>query len=723
MEWYHLKSTTRRWAAGAALSLLAAGLALACGFDFPQMMLERREQNLGALDPSDWLSIQLAELVPKAADSLRANESDDLATEVVERRDLDAAGQALLEAMRASADGASAYAAGDGLPEAVRLYVAGAVEFKLAQARAGDSTGPSVHHAAALSWFKRVLQLPQAQRSPRATWATYMAGRAEARSADPAAAARYFQQVRELATQGMPDPLGLAVASYGEEARIALQVGEVPHAVELYLEQAARGSSMALSSLREISDRLARDPDLTLRHVKDVRIQKLWLSGIVAPGFDGYFYGGGDATGPRNAWSQRIDAVVAGIDRGTFPELDRLAAIAYATGRFDLAGSLATGIATPLASVVRAKLALRAGNRQEAAKEFAAAIGRRKDAGAQSGRSELVWSRLLAENGVLAMSRSDYASALQSLMEAGSEHWLDAAYVAERVMSLDELTDFARQHVPATTAPDPRVSADPYWHQYFGRPPDPARALRLLLARRQMREQRFDEALENFSNNDVALDKEHPSLAAMAAEYAAAIRDSTRRWSRIGRAEGLFEAASLAKQFGMELLGHELAPDFATFDGAFTLDADNKPDSYTSANEVVRITANPPPATRFHYRIVAFDLAQRSADNLPPRSQAFAAVLCANLRWARQRDDMERATTLYQRYVREAAYVPWSRQFGGRCEAPDFRRATAMLWRSRLDATRVALRPYRIALAVMAAVVLLAGVALLVRWQLPRLMN
>jgi tetratricopeptide (TPR) repeat protein len=596
----------------------------------------------------------------------------------------------------------------------VRLYVAGAVEFKLG---ARDATGLSAHHAAAMSWFKRVLQLPEAQRSSRAVWATYMAGRIEARGADAAAAAHSFQQVRTLATQGMPDPLGLAVASYGEEARLALQAGEIPHAVDLYLQQAARGSSVALSSLREIADQLARDPDLTLRHIRDARIQKLWLAGIVAAGFDGSFYAGRDAAGPGNAWSKRIDAVVAGIDRGTFPELDRLAAIAYATGRFDLAASLARGIATPLASVVRAKLALRAGNRQDAAKEFAFAIGHRKDAEAQGTQGGMVWSRLLAENGVLAMSRSDYASALQSLMEAGSEHWLDAAYVAERVMSLDELADFARQHVPASTMPDRRVSQDPYWHQYFGRPPDPARALRLLLARRQMREQRFDEAVENFHENDVALDKEHPSLAAVAAEYAAAIRGSTRSWTRIGRAEALFEAAALAKQFGMELLGYELAPDFATFDGAFTLDTDSKPDSYTSANEVVRITANPPPATRFHYRIVAFDLAQRSADDLPPRSQAFAAVLCANLRWARQRDDMERATTLYRRYVREAAYVPWSRQFGGRCEAPDFRRASAMLWHARWDATRAALRPYRIPLEVMAVVMVLAGGALLVRWQ------
>jgi hypothetical protein len=44
------------------------------------------------------------------------------------------------------------------------------------------------------------------------------------------------------------------------------------------------------------------------------------------------------------------------------------------------------------------------------------------------------------------------------------------------------------------------------------------------------------------------------------------------------------------------------------------------------------------------------------------------------------------------------------------CEAPDFRAAQAFLWQSRIHAVRLALRPWKIPLAVLAAAVL-AGCA------------
>ncbi len=270
-----------------------------------------------------------------------------------------------------------------------------------------------------------------------------------AEDADPAI--RYFQQVRELALGGAPDPLGLAVASYGEEARIALGQGDLPHAVDLYLEQAARGSASARDSLREVARRLAADADLAVRYIQDPRIQKLWFAQVVAAGFDASWLDRGGSA--ADGWTARVGRVAAAIDRGQATQLDGLAAVAYATGGFELAASLARGIDAPLAALVRAKLALRAGDRAAAAKEYAAAIGRRSTGGSTgaAGLSDRGWSRLLAENGVLAMSRADYADALQNLLDAGSEYWLDAAHVAERVLSLDELTQFVEQRIPGAT--------------------------------------------------------------------------------------------------------------------------------------------------------------------------------------------------------------------------------------------------------------------------------
>ena len=67
------------------------------------------------------------------------------------------------------------------------------------------------------------------------------------------------------------------------------------------------------------------------------------------------------------------------------------------------------------------------------------------------------------------------------------------------------------------------------------------------------------------------------------------------------------------------------------------------------------------------------DLTERPepADLLPPRSQAFAAVLCEATRWLIDRQP-EQAQSLYRRYLHEGPYVPWGASFGRQCPAPDF---------------------------------------------------
>lgn len=715
-----MKSATR-WVAAATAALVATGVVLACGPNFPQMLLERRDIALLDLYPRDWVSVQIEAMYPDVTDALMASEhSADTAADI-EKREVDPSRWPQLAAMRAAPDGATAYAAGEGLPEATRLYIAGAVEFNAARAAVSAGGDSAARAAAALDYFGKVLVLPQADRAPRATWASYMAGRVQSLMNDPAATIRaisWYQQCRNLALQGLPDPLGLAVASYGEEARIALQAGEVQHAMDLYLAQAARGSFRARNSLGYIASRLVADPDLTVRHVQDPRIQRLWYAGMLSAGLHGYYFAGPDDA--PDSWGSRLQQVASVIDRSTAGPLDGLAAIAYSTGRYELAASVADGVESALAALVRAKLALRDGNRQRAADEFATAFSfREREPGpGTTSLTQSAWSQLLAENGVLAMSRSDYAAALASLLEAGSQYWLDAAYVAESVLSLEELEAFAGAHVPASHPPGP----DPgtyYWRDYRANPASPAKALRLLLARRQMRAGQFDAALANFRTNDFALDETHPSIAVVAADYVAAVRAGQDAWGSVRRAEALFTAATLAKRFGMELMGYELAPDYQAFAGRYApYQEPGTGSAYLTPDEAMRLAANPPPPERFHYRGTAYELANRAADNLPARSQAFAAVLCTSLQWSQAGSRMERAQALYQRYRREAAYVAWSDKFGATCEAPDFTAAQAFLWQGRIHAMRLALRPWKIPLAVLAAA-LLAGCAV---WAVRRRM-
>jgi hypothetical protein len=294
------------------------------------------------------------------------------------------------------------------------------------------------------------------------------------------------------------------------------------------------------------------------------------------------------------------------------------------------------------------------------------------------------------------------------------------------VLTLDELQAFVKEHAPARPRTGEQAGADlNYDRDYFGVPSDPRRTLRLLLARRQMREQRFDEALATFRSSDFRLDDEHESLAAVANEYVSAVRRSDTVSSGVERASELFKAAQLSKQFGMELMGYELGPDFALYNGIASLGGRSPAEEgpFTSKDEVTRVNANLPPEARFHYRGVAQELAKRAADNLPSRSHAFAAVLCTSLRWARSSGDAELAQSIYQRYVREGAYVAWSEKFGSKCEEPDFPRASKLLWKMRVRAARIALRPYKIPFIALVAAAAIGGAVFATRRYRRRAQN
>lgn len=76
---------------------------------------------------------------------------------------------------------------------------------------------------------------------------------------------------------------------------------------------------------------------------------------------------------------------------------------------------------------------------------------------------------------------------------------------------------------------------------------------------------------------------------------------------------------------------------------------------------------------RFHYRALASHLAEAAADLVPPRSQAFAALLCQAATYVEYREPA-RVKALYQRYVKEGP-AGFGRDFGDQCPTPDFAHA------------------------------------------------
>lgn len=762
----------------ALLLLTGAGIVIACGPEFPAQLLDDRAATLHAT-PVNTFAYEAARLVA-GGDALQAREAYELPdgsyrqNALPEDRDpaLTPAQRATARTMRAQPDGDRAYAVGIDLPEAVRLYIAAAVDTHAAR---GADAGHLLESARAR--YRAILQLPPREAAARSVWAAYMLAEigdeAEMTAADAAtqrlAAAQAYARARQLALDGAADPLGLAVASYGQEARLLLAgphgqctyielvnadpcmdtipAASLVHAVRLYAEQAARGSSSGNASLRMLAQWALEYPARTRRLIGDPIAQRLLVAYALArvgdivdgrPDSATDPYAAYDATGQvgladaaqghdvtPNPALQSLVAALETQDLKQVPDADRVAALAYRIGRYDLAQTLAARLDTALAYWVRAKLALRQGDTQAAAQAYAQAAGAfpRADGSLEASGA----ARLLGEQGVLTLSRGQYVEALDQLLHAtvsdgtavgfwqSTPYWNDAAYVAERVLTTPELKAYVDRHAPATpAATGPAPTPKDFYEWGYRHPVTASDRLRLLLARRLVREGAAEQALPYFpadsdaryatlENVDGKWEVRQPRTRQLAADYAAALRKAGNAWGRTTRAQAWFEASRLARRDGMEIMGYEQEPDFAVYGGSTSFgagrsavpgwkaDEDNVetpdtpalraaaalPGPFVTEEERRRYAASEAqPYARFHYRQIAANHALRAADELPRRSQAFAAVLCQGARYIID-DSPERATAIYRRYIEQGAQVPFSETFGRECAAPDF---TAAAW-------------------------------------------
>jgi cellulose synthase operon protein C len=661
----------RRRLATALICMLPVTAALACGPDFPQRLLDDRKASLFGL-PEGTFYFEAAHLLPKPDDNLRAVESSpfddaDKTSSQAEAQGLTADELSKVNAMRAASGEDAAAAAGAGLAPELLEYTLGAIAFKQGQ------------HALAIAHFQKVLAIPPAERSRRGLAALYMLGRAKNASGDTPGAAAAFATVRERRLAGVADPQGLAVASFGEQARIDLHQGAVVAAIKLYADQATHGSSSGAVSLlfvarsllahRALLDKAIDDP-LTQRllagyfFTRSNELSQNWpLAGTRSDGDASP--ASGDSVAQTSASGMNVDAFLAIVEQHGLNRIDgadRLAAGAYNAGRYALANKLSARSDTALAAWVRAKLALRAGDKVGAQSEYAkAAQGFPLDEGWGSDPLEdAVQSprcRVESERGILALGRDDYIEAMARLYAGASEYWPDAAYVAERVLTIDELKAFVDHNVPTSKVGPKKGESQT----------TPAAQLRDLLARRLMRAGRREEALAYFTD---------PAIRKKAQELIDAHRDD-RAWLSVERSAALFKQAKITRIDGMELLGTELAPDNAEWGGGFP--AQDQPSTasgpFVGKLEAQRVIASVVhPDARFHYRYVAANLAERAAALVPERSQAYAAMMCHATGWMLDTDSAS-ADRIYHRYLHHGAHVKWAGNFGRSCPEPDFKSA------------------------------------------------
>ncbi len=504
--------------------------------------------------------------------------------------------------------------------------------------------------------WEKLLARPEGERKLRSTWAAFMLGKI-AVDKDPAAAVRWFERTRDLAGKGFADPLGLAQASLGWQARAEAARHQPDQALRLYLQQEKAGDPTALTSIRRTCARVLAEPADLQRVARSAEARPIFTAWTLSVWTRVDYDGPLDPEGARK-WLAALRA--AGVTKTD--GADRLAWAAYRAGDFAAAEAWLKQAPADAAmgKWIRAKLLLRAGKVAEAAPLLDQAAAMLPPA---PGPDHELWSayesnvrpalrpRANGELGAVRLARGEYESALDTLLSGG--YWTDAAYVAERVLSVDELRAYVDKTWPADVAARYKP-AEPGsgWELVFAGltpPPDERTAndMRYLLGRRLVRAGRYAEARPYLPVPQQApLDALRQSLDAGKEEARPAPE----------RAKSLFRAACLTRHQGMELLGTELEPDWHLWEGSYEPDpfaaarADAKTHKHLgpSKDEATRVAHSAvSPAKRFHYRYQGADLARSAAALLPDGGDEKALILATAGTWLKARDS-QAAQPFYQ---------------------------------------------------------------------------
>lgn len=554
----------------------------------------------------------------------------------------------------------------DGLPEEFALYLAGAAAW-----HAG-------HLEEARKSWEELMRLPWQSRLCKSTWAAFMI--AKSWESDPAKMKEHFAMVRDLQANGYADSLGLARSSWGWEAQMELRRKRHKEAIHLYLRQGNLAS--ALLSLQFAAQKALEDSECDLAELaKDPECRKVLTAHLISAAR------GRDSEERTSAVSRWIEAV----EQGEVTEVEtaeRLALAAYQSGDMDLAERwIKKAERSPTARWLEAKLCLHKGNVEEAAllmrevsrlfPQDEAAKDRPPTRLEQTltvgNDSDTAAAHVLGELGVLRLARREYAEALDALTRGN--FWPDAAFVAERVMTLNELKEYVDSHPvedsglrskAGESAKEPGgaddasgESREPASHTIYdgGMGLKAGEKVRYLLARKLTRMSRGEEAKPYYPKEMLATHARFMDLLARA-------NDEDR--PKEERASSFVEAARLARVQGMELMGSELDPDWFILDGQF--DWDLTPENRLESAKGQELAPTPderartkaPNVTvprRFHYRYVAAELGWNAALLMPNNSDETARVLCECGSWIKYLDP-PMADRFYKALVRRCRKTP-----------------------------------------------------------------
>ncbi|WOO39328.1 hypothetical protein [Rubellicoccus peritrichatus] len=498
------------------------------------------------------------------------------------------------------------------LPTEFQHYLRGARDYYL-----GDIENARKH-------WQRLLELPPDERKYRSTWAMFML----AKTGEGKSVSRQFQQVRELASEGFIDSIGLAAASYGLEARNYLDKSKYIDAINLYLMQWSSGYSNADRSLRTVAGRVFD------RVISDEKLRTLAQNPNSRAVLTAYLLTQSDSKRTKQFRQRWLNALPAS-DAMTIQEAGRFALLEYQLNELESAQKWINYAAPDdaLALWVQSKLLLRNGQIDEGRTLLLALTEKMESENPD-------WQRLdtkhaWAELALLMLKRENFPSAADYF--ANANKWEDLAYVLERVLTTDELISWIQNNKELKRQKNENLNDDTYQ----------------LTARRLMREAQFDVALQFFNE----------ALRSKAEQYIESMKlASNTRLEAAQRAQHYWTAAQITRKYGLELFGSEIAPDFVFMDGQLDLRdivVERKANQYAPEHqlnspgwtELKRTKATRiRPQKRFHYRYRAAQLAELAAGLLPNNDENAARIYCIAGSWLKLRDP-DAADRFYKQLV------------------------------------------------------------------------
>lgn len=566
------------------------------------------------------------------------------------------------------------------VPEEFLMYLDGAIAYHNEDLQA------------AINKWQELLNLPKDKRQYKSVWASFMIGKAYLYMHKNKESIPYFEMTRKLASEGYKDSLNLAQESYGWQALAEFELGQYAACMKHYLPQ------VDTMSLDLVCEKIASLSDAEFENVTKDDIARRILIGWVVSHASYYFY----SNDQNEYYIQIATRLLRVIEKNKLntplESADRIAWMFYNLGDFQKADKWLkiSQEKSALSQWLRVKLLIRDGELDKAIEKMSSlkhAFEKNAEWKMFGATDKKDTDRLLnTETSVLLLHRKDYIMAFDVLLKGA--YWEDVAYVAEKVLTADELEKYLKDHEISEATPFPGY----FYTSNLKEPVNLRKALEYLLARRFAREGKKEKALQYmpvYLKRDVypyAEIKENLESFSPREKlqqlYAFLDKAENIKLSNKQRAESYYNAGLLIRRYGMELMGTELDPDWFVFNGQFDFDRtsetrfavttkeredyykgwyDEKIKEikdqrqkilkertifYGSKEEEDRVLGSmPDPYKRFHYRYKAADLMWKCAELLPNNDELKAKALCLGGTYLKNRDE-EEADKFYKALVK-----------------------------------------------------------------------